>query len=243
MVYRRTYRRRYNNYRSKYSRYNKRKYYRRKKRAYKPYVKKISTPSGVPDIIRTKLKYAENKVLSDAVGGITTIQQYRGNSIYDPDLTGTGNQPMGHDQWAAFYSRYKVNACKINVQFLPRSNLAGAGNILVAIIPTVLYTAVSSLTAIEIIQQPYVRYTYLTQGDGGKNSARLSSYMTTKKMFGLTNTDEDEYSASFGANPVNDWYFTIVALSADESSTMNVQCMVQLTYYTEFKERIVLSQS
>ncbi len=42
---------------------------------------------------------------------------FRLNSLYDPDLTGTGHQPYGFDQFAALYSRYKVDRVHIDVLF------------------------------------------------------------------------------------------------------------------------------
>lgn len=242
MVYRRPYRRRpYRRRPYRRQPYRKRTY--RRKRAYKPYVKKISIATGIPDLLRTKVKYAENKILTDAIGGITKTQVYRGNSLYDPDYTGAGGQPVSYDQWANFYAHYKVNSCKIRVTFLSRTNLSANGNILVGIIPSISPTGATSLSAIEIIQQPYVKYAYITQGDGGKNSAVINSYMSTKKMFAVKNTDAEEFSAAFTTNPADGWYFTVFAVSADESSTINVQCMVEVTYYSEFSERVQLFQS
>lgn len=45
-------------------------------------------------------------------------QQWKINSIYDPDLTGGGGnfQPLGRDTWAGIYNYYKVLKTKIRVQ-------------------------------------------------------------------------------------------------------------------------------
>lgn len=42
-----------------------------------------------------------------AAGG-ATVYQFRANSVYDPDFTGTGHQPMFHDEMALQYKRYTV---------------------------------------------------------------------------------------------------------------------------------------
>jgi len=33
---------------------------------------------------------------------------FRANSIFDPDFTGVGHQPLSHDQYALRYSQYRV---------------------------------------------------------------------------------------------------------------------------------------
>lgn len=51
-----------------------------------------------------KLKYHEDYLTP----GVIVDQRFNLNSIYDPNLTGTGHQPLGHDQYATFYNRYRV---------------------------------------------------------------------------------------------------------------------------------------
>lgn len=47
--------------------------------------------------------------------GCVAWQQYKINSIYDPDLTGGGNQPLGRDTWASIYNYYKVLETHVKV--------------------------------------------------------------------------------------------------------------------------------
>lgn len=43
------------------------------------------------------------------------------NSLYDPDTTGGGHQPMGFDQLAAIYNRYLVTGAKLSCTFESRT--------------------------------------------------------------------------------------------------------------------------
>lgn len=54
-----------------------------------------------------ELPYAQYISMAASVG-TSAPQQYKINSIYDPDLTGGGNQPLGRDTWAGIYNYYKV---------------------------------------------------------------------------------------------------------------------------------------
>lgn len=39
------------------------------------------------------------------------------NSVFDPDSSGVGHQPLGHDEMAALYSKYKVLGARITARF------------------------------------------------------------------------------------------------------------------------------
>jgi len=56
------------------------------------------------------------------------------NSIYDPDLTSTGHQPRGADQWFQFYSKYIVHGCRYNVRFYTSdtSAVTASANVIMA---------------------------------------------------------------------------------------------------------------
>jgi len=60
-----------------------------------------------------KLKYNQ-QLLSN---GSTGDHVFNLNSIFDPDRTGTGHQPYGHDTYASLYNRYRVFKAKVYIEF------------------------------------------------------------------------------------------------------------------------------
>ena len=62
--------------------------------------------SLIPDRYMCKLKYSE----SYAFPGVASLETFelRGNSINDPNLTGSGHQPLGHTELASLYNKYRV---------------------------------------------------------------------------------------------------------------------------------------
>lgn len=66
--------------------------------------------------MRTWLRYAETIT---GLGGIPADfdYQFRLNSLFDPNFTGTGHQPRGFDQISALYNRYRVYRCNYKVMF------------------------------------------------------------------------------------------------------------------------------
>lgn len=71
------------------------------------------------DEVIVKLPYAD--VVADIRSyepGVSALYQYKANSIYDPDLTGSGHQPLGRDTWAAIYDYYKVLETRFTIKII-----------------------------------------------------------------------------------------------------------------------------
>lgn len=75
-----------------------------------------SIPHGYNNNYTVRLTYADsmNLLITNAGGGTSYI--FRTNSIYDPDYTGTGHQPLMRDLWASQYDYYTVLACHYEIQ-------------------------------------------------------------------------------------------------------------------------------
>jgi len=58
----------------------------------------------IPQRYIATMKYSQTFLLSDVSPGWT----FNLNSIFDPDRTGTGHQPYGHDTFQTLYNRYRV---------------------------------------------------------------------------------------------------------------------------------------
>jgi len=89
----------------------KRAYVRRiKRRIFHPR-KKISLGS-FPNTKTVNLRYVTDFNL-DPGATSSAVRVFRANSIFDPDYTGIGHQPMYRDNYAAIYERYQVNHAHI----------------------------------------------------------------------------------------------------------------------------------
>lgn len=231
------YRRRYRNRKNPRRRRNYRK--RRNQHALS---KVVNLSTGIPDSIMTKLKYTGTYTLSDATGGVGAAQIFRGNSIYDPDYTGVGGQPLGHDEWANFYTYYKVHGSSIKVTFLPTVSTVANSNLVCSVCPTLGIMSTGSFTSVDLMEQPYANWTISGPANGGVIRT-LKKYMSTKKIFGQKQIDDDDFEGVFSGNPQNPWYWSVFAFPVDGSSTFTLDMVVQVTYYVELKNRINLPQS
>ena len=239
MPYRKRYRKR-----SRRRKYNKRRSYIKRymrRRFSMPRTLISKTATGIPDRQMMKLKYTDFLTLDPA--GTLENYLYRGNSLFDPDLTGGGHQPLGRDQWVNFYSRYRVRASKIRVSFLPRSNTTIDSNIMIHVIPTLDAGSVSQQPR-DLVEQPYSRWRLLGTANGTQNGVNLHNYMSTKKIMGIPDINTDDYASLMTTNPLRQWYWNLGVQNLQ--STVGIpgaNVCVQITYYVELFDRVSLSES
>jgi len=76
---------------------------------------KFKAPLGnFPSNKTVALRYLENFTL-DASGSGSATQVFSVNSIFDPNVTGVGHQPMFRDNYANLYNTYRVNYSHITI--------------------------------------------------------------------------------------------------------------------------------
>jgi len=63
-----------------------------------------------------RLRYSTNIQLASTSGAVVSYV-FAANGLFDPDVTGTGHQPMGFDQMMVQYNHYAVTYAKIKVAF------------------------------------------------------------------------------------------------------------------------------
>jgi hypothetical protein len=76
-----------------------------------------SIPHGWNNTYTVRLTYADNFRHDLAQSGAASaFQAFRVDSIFDPDATGTGHQPILRDLWASQYDYYTVLACDYKIR-------------------------------------------------------------------------------------------------------------------------------
>lgn len=217
-------------------RYPNRRYRRRKNYRNRQQSRMVPITTGLPDATYMKLKYTSFITLA---GTPTASYVFAGNSCYDPDVTSTGLQPLGFDQWSAFYERYLVYGSSIKVHFLNNNNAAPNANILLNVTPTDDNVA---RTYREWDNYPFNRSKMVGLNTGGYSGAYIKNYMSTKKIYGETHLD-DVYQADVTNNPNRAWYWHIQADAFDQTSAISLSCKVEITYYVKMTQRVELTTS
>lgn len=91
-----------------------------------PYAQKGNGPMWDPFPNRQVaiLRYSTTVNIKPSVAGVAGVHQFRANGIHDPDLTGVGHQPYGHDQYSEIYNQYRV--LKATIVMTPVNSFNGA---------------------------------------------------------------------------------------------------------------------
>lgn len=188
-----------------------------------------------PRSILRKLPY---KGVLTASGAPIVLRNFRGNSVFDPDQSGTGNQPTGFDQYAALYDRYRVHGATFKVTAFNKSATIPAG----CIIQPVSDTSFAPTSIREAAMQPSTKFVSIPPL--GADATEGKMYRSTKNVLQVSNIkDEYSISATVTGNPTIEWYWVIAIGSIDALANVDASIWFEITYYVEFYNRKSLAQS
>lgn len=217
--------------------YRKKKRFVKRKRAVKRYASpnfaRMTTP--FPYKLKTKLKYHVSE--NFAPTAISYAHNFNANSLYDPDRTGTGHQPMYYDQLCpGIYNRYRVTGFAYNItvsntntpvkaQAHFQNNNHSADYEDLGEMIGIKQTIINAMTA------------------GGKCIGRLKGYTTCSRILGQgTNDDRDQ--AVYNASPSNVLVLGLLVNALDGSTNITLLNLdITFTYYCELFDRVVTGGS
>lgn len=189
------------------------------------------------------LPYHATVALTGASAGNANAWQFRANSIFDPDLTGAGHQPLGHDQWTLFYNHYCVLGSSITATFNCPGAVTAPFYIGIVLTDDATTGAASGIAQFDTAcENKHIRYKLITSEDSGK-SVSLSFHADVLKFLGRNQFSSD-VKTTFGSNPTEMAYYTLFVMPVDASYTApSVWCSVQLNYKTKLLEPKELTAS
>lgn len=195
--------------------------------------------AGLPDTTLVKLRYADTFTLTSLLGA-TTSKAFRMNSIFDPDYTGAGHQPLYHDAWQALYNRYTVVKSTIKATINSTDTTAGA-DFLVGIAQdddgTISTTATTNVEGSNCVSA------LLTPSGGARDTITLyGSVYTPKARLGLTNND-DTVGATFGGNPGISWFSSVWASQLNGAASSSVRVLVVVEFLVKMNRLSTQTQS
>lgn len=191
---------------------------------------------GFPQSKTVKLRYNDQVLISPTAAMVAQFHAFRANSIYDPDATGVGHQPLGRDIWAGLYNRYMVIGAKISVKMVPTgtSNYHATCGVLVDDDATVDDQNVTTL-----IERGKSRYKSFLNSytSGSKSVTTLKQTFSAKKWFGFKDAKDNDYGygAPVGQNPSDQAYF-IVWVGSHLADIDAVSAIVTIDYIVTFTE-------
>jgi len=164
----------------------------------------------------------------------------RCNSIYDPNMSAIGHQPMGHDQYASFYDRYCVVGAKLSVRVVANENSSDTQNqhhITNFGVTTIASSGDSIVDTRAFMENNRTSYGVISPQ---RPNAKLSKKFSAKRFFGKKKPVDDSTLCSvFGNNPTNEaiWQIKFWPGSPGNLSTRTVSMNLMIQYICILKER------
>lgn len=219
----------------------------RKNDANKLSVCQISGTCPIPDVYRCQFTYGGYDPINMSSINLYTGQYiYSVNSIYDPVVSGGGNQPYYYDQLIAptsgatgLFKAWKVSGCKIELEFCAASS--NTVPVYVWLCPISSDNSTLPTSPPNLDEYPRAKRITLTPGGGSQTAQKITNYLPVHVVENITwndwNSNDYDYQGAYSLNPQKTCYWYIIAKPADGATTSQIFMRTKLTYYAELNER------
>lgn len=215
-----------------------------------------SIPHGFNNTYTVMLSYADSRVIPISMAGGFDTRTWSVGSIFDPDVTATGHQPLLRDLWASQYDYYAVLAMRYKMSFY---NCSGND----AITYTAVGTSAQKIGGVAITFLPTTNTTDITNAGSGiifpaaemKNSQThilfpeqslvVEGELTPGDfLVDAKDSDNDNTWTAVGSNPGVQRYLGVIINSLQnailtgqsEQPYAAIQVAIQLEYDVQFTQ-------
>lgn len=192
----------------------------------------------LPPSRRMSLAYAERVRLVESAALAGANWAFSLNSLYDPNVSGTGSQPVGFDQISAFYGQYRVWRVRVKITF---SNLVTSTSF-VGAFPT--YQAVAPASPSAWFCQPYGKSDRV-EPTSGVSTRVIYMDVDLPLILGLTRSQYDndmDFVGTPSGSPTRA-AILIVWMVGSSGTAASVDAQVQLEYQAQFSQPLPLNVS
>lgn len=194
----------------------------------------------VPDRLIVRLPYVNQSAITGGMG-IPLDTQFRLNSIWDPEVAvaPSQSQPLGVDQWSAFYNRYRVIG--VNVHLMARNTNTDA-----AYVGICANNDTGNLISEAAYEQSRTTLKMIGSTQGGHDVAVFKKYYNLANLTGrpkISYISDDRYQAQFDADPAEAIHLHIMTQPASAALSTSIHYSLKMVYLVELFDRKALAQS
>jgi len=220
----------------------------------------VKDPSGIPKRVMAQHKYFTTGVVASSAAASAVSYSFRLRSMFDPDLTASGHQPRGRDQFvSAGYGYYKVHSAKVSISMAPNAASISAYNsntfaiaLSGASSPFVDSTTLAELgtsSSGTVLKRKHILAQVNTSAPNFKvNNVRCNKYISNlwgkAKRFNFSTIgptmveyfDHNSYTA-VGSNPDTNTevFLDLISAAGDgDITSQGFEFQITITYYTEW---------
>lgn len=196
----------------------------------------VNLGMSIPDKVTITHKYRELVQLTTAAGGMGRYT-FSANGMYDPNITGTGHQPMYFDQLSGLYNHYVVIGSKIKVRLVPYNQSQPALQFALflnddtTLTPTTVDGVAEQTKAVSRLYPATQAY-----------PASVTCKFSARKVFGPSIMANTALQGSNSANPAEQQFFDLV-YSVPTATGMSWWAECEIDYIAIWSERKDVGQS
>lgn len=184
-----------------------------------------------------KLRYVDEIALNPGLSGITN-HVYRANSVFDPNFSGIGHQPLMFDEYALLYENYRVISSTISITPVPidaQNQIPATYGVYRDPDTTLSYPEGSAIIE-DMRNKGGWAFTGFSQYNGPLNSlTRRTGFNAKRDMSPLGANNSVSVTGNPGTGEL-DYYFQIWASSWFGNDPGAIHFMVQVDYIVEFTD-------
>lgn len=191
--------------------------------------------SSFPQQLKVCMSYNHDTAFT-ATAATPNDVKFRLNSIYDPDLTGSGHQPQSHDQWALMYNRYRVDSCLVTI----RTQSISTHGTMLCMLPN---NSTSTITDIfQFMETPLNK----AKPIGTATAVTVTKHFDLKVLNGVsaqTYNSDDRFQSFFSASPTETLILHIGSWEIGAQGAVGISYNVTLKYYVTCYDPLMLASS
>lgn len=212
-------------------------------------------PRGFNNTYTVTLSYADSRIIPISMAGGSDTRTWSIGSIFDPDVTATGHQPLLRDLWASQYDYYAVLAFRYKFSYYncskdpitwtatgTSSNLVGG--VAITLLPTTNTADISNMASGIVFPAAEMKnsQTYALWPD---HSLTISGELTPGDfLVDAKDSDNDNTWTAVGSNPGVQRYLGVVINSMQNAALVGqneqafaaIQMLVELEYDVQFTQ-------
>lgn len=204
----------------------------------------VPIPLGLPAEKWARMRYVQEITIDPGIASIAA-HYFRANSLFDPDFTGTGHQPLNFDQLIAGYQHYTVHGSKLTATVMQ----LGTTTLLPAVFgifsdanSTLSFTQPSQVIEANERQSQWRQTGGVQSGPFGEPKVHLG--YSARRFFGIQGkTLPHNQRALFNGNPDEEAFFCVWAGNVSGNNPGQLVIMVEIEYLALLTERSFVAQS
>lgn len=200
--------------RSRRTTFSRRRAKRRRRSRFRMVKRMNNKPGMLGKTHRQVFRYVDRIVLNPGLGTLAT-HIFQANGAYDPDITGTGHQPIAFDQLVGiFYNHYTVIGAKIKCTFIADADAATNQACIVAV-ETKSSTG-ATIDYSDLLEHGNSSHAVMTTGTANQK-ATVTRRVNMSKFLGQKVLQEDANAGTASTNPNEGVFFHVTATAVGNS--------------------------